>query len=255
MNCLLLFPEEFAGEIATVGGERAKMLIARHALIVGLVIRAGVLHGSLGKAEILDISPEQVRIRFTAEKAAPERFPLHAIIAVPRPQTIKKVIGLGAVTGIASIDFVRAERTEKSYLTSHALREEDIREESYLGLEQAIDTIAPAINVYPRFHPYIEDIFPQKKQGKNNGSEEIVALIAHPDASQTLEEVLAIPAHHHMKVGYLALGPEAGWSEYELTAFNKLGFIAFSLGPRMLRVEQALGVCIGALRSTFVTST
>mgnify|MGYP003376684016 FL=1 len=38
----------------------------------------------------------------------------------------------------------------------------------------------------------------------------------------------------------LAVGPEGGFTDFELTLFGSAGFSAFTLGPRILRVETAL---------------
>ncbi|PYV62914.1 MAG: 16S rRNA methyltransferase, partial [Acidobacteria bacterium] len=51
----------------------------------------------------------------------------------------------------------------------------------------------------------------------------------------------------------LAFGPEGGWKNDELTAFEKAGWISASLGSTILRVETAViaavAVCASVLNS------
>ena len=51
----------------------------------------------------------------------------------------------------------------------------------------------------------------------------------------------------------LAFGPEGGWKNDELAAFDKAGWISASLGPTILRVETAViaavAVCASVLNS------
>ena len=43
----------------------------------------------------------------------------------------------------------------------------------------------------------------------------------------------------------LAVGPEGGWTPYELDMFTSHGFEVFGMGPRILRTDTA---CIGLCR-------
>ena len=47
----------------------------------------------------------------------------------------------------------------------------------------------------------------------------------------------------------LAVGPEPGWSSDELTTLEGLGFMKVGLGPRVVRVEVALGLLLGQLQA------
>ena len=50
----------------------------------------------------------------------------------------------------------------------------------------------------------------------------------------------------------LAIGPEGGWSEYELDQMAAQGFDFFSMGDRILRVETAVTAvcaCVAMLQS------
>jgi RsmE family RNA methyltransferase len=64
-------------------------------------------------------------------------------------------------------------------------------------------------------------------------------LLAHPGAATPLPARLTAGARP-----LLAIGPEGGWTDLELEAFQTCGFERFSLGTRTLRTDTA---CIALL--------
>jgi 16S rRNA (uracil1498-N3)-methyltransferase len=48
----------------------------------------------------------------------------------------------------------------------------------------------------------------------------------------------------------LAFGPEGGWKNDELAAFDKAGWISASLGPNILRVETAVIAAVAVCASS-----
>lgn len=105
-----------------------------------------------------------------------------------------------------------------------------------LGLEQAGDTIAPEIQLYKRFKPFVEDVLP------NLISKESPAYVAHPYAEQSMP--VNIP--HACSV---VVGPEGGFIPYEIDLLTKNGCQAVSLGNRILRTETSISYILGRLFS------
>lgn len=77
-------------------------------------------------------------------------------------------------------------------------------------------------------------------------------LLAHPP-EHNVEDVLShsvvaivaregIATEEHV---VLAIGPEAGWSEREVSVFEEMGFQRVGLGERVLRSETAIDVALG----------
>jgi RsmE family RNA methyltransferase len=103
----------------------------------------------------------------------------------------------------------------------------------FLGLEQACDTVLPAVEIRKRFKPFVEDEVPEIIRGTR-------PLAAHPYAESSC------PRHVNGPVT-LAIGPEGGFIPYEIQLLQKQGFEAVSAGKRILRVEHALPAIIGRL--------
>ena len=102
-----------------------------------------------------------------------------------------------------------------------------------LGLEQAGDTILPAIRLHRLFKPFLREELPKSIGDK-------LALLAHPRGAMEAPRNVRQPV-------VLAIGPEGGFIEQEIQTFREIGFTAVSLGPRILRVETAIACLIGRL--------
>ena len=248
MNCLLLLPTEIHDNSrAVLLGARAKRAFELHGLRVGASIRAAVLNSGLGRASVLESSAERVELDFNITEAPAPRTPYDLIVAVPRPQTVKKVIQLSTMFGISSLHFIRAERCEKSYLSSTALEAPQIEEQIILGLEQAVDCCAPRVLIHQKFRPFVEDVLPQLMEGQARRL--YVADTRSSAGAQCLEA--------GDSGAVCAIGPEQGWNDFELQCFSSAGAQCISLGSRMLRVEVAatallvrMGVCSRAIEGS-----
>ncbi|GAC1374636.1 MAG: hypothetical protein NVSMB40_11840 [Aquirhabdus sp.] len=102
-----------------------------------------------------------------------------------------------------------------------------------LGLEQAGDTVAPVIEVRPRFRPFVEDELPALVLGKT-------AIVAHPYATAVAPIGLTTPC-------VLVVGAEGGFIPFEIDLLEKSGCQSVSLGQRILRTETAVPLLIGRL--------
>lgn len=242
MNLLLLKPQDLLTPTrARIVGPRALALLKTHDLELGVRVRAGVLGAGLGHATVVSMSTDTLELETSFPEVPPPRVPCILIVGLSRPQTIKKVLSAAVTIGIEELHFVRAERGEKSYLSSTVLKPDALVAEVTLGLSQAVDTIAPRIEVHPRFLPFLEDRLPARLSSRNAaGIRKFVA-----DTGSQLRAEVALSAAVSNSVVVMAVGPEAGWSDFELGKFGAQGFQAISLGARMLRVETAATVLMG----------
>jgi RsmE family RNA methyltransferase len=164
----------------------------------------------------------------------PEPLPLTLILALPRPKHLKRIIQGIAAAGIKHLYLISSWRVEKSYWGSPVLNESTLCRHLKLGLEQAGDTRMPTITQRRRFRPFVEDEIPKLVENS-------LAVVAHPYNSS---DNVPVDAHQHIT---LAVGPEGGFIPFELDLMRKQGFLAISLGQRILRVEQAIPALIGKL--------
>jgi len=230
MNLLLLSDEDFLEDgQARVTGRR--LVHAREVLqaAVGAQLRVGRLGGKVGTALVLACDAHQLLLRVELNEAPPPRSGVTLLLALPRPKALKKLLPAVASLGVDRLVLVNSARVQKSYFDSPVLA--DAPGLFALGLEQARDTVAPELLVRERFRPFVEDelhgLFPAQR------------LLAHPAASARLSRSPGPLA--------LAIGPEGGWVPFEVELLEQQGFRAFTLGPRILKVEVAVSFLLGAL--------
>lgn len=236
MNSLLIFPEELKSQNkAVLVGKRASYTREFHGLTKGIKIRATFWNRGLGSAEVIESSAERIVLKTRILKKITKSSHTELIVAVPRPQTVKKIVSTAAMMGVTKVHFIRAERCEKSYLTSNALTEEAIKEEIIKGLEQAYACNPPHVTIHQRFKPFIQDYL--STYLKQHKKQKVVGLIA--DTTKESKSSLAQVKISKSSFVMIAIGPELGWNKFELGLFKDCGFQAISLGPRILRVEVA----------------
>ena len=237
MNTLLLASAELAsaadGVVRLVDDRRVAHVRAVHRATVGATLRVGVVGGRLGTATVVGLDEAALELRVVLDREPPPPLPLLLVLALPRPKVVRRVLQAVATLGVARLCLVAAWRVEKSYWESPLLDAAAVRHELVLGLEQAGDTRLPEVTLHRRFKPFVEDELPALAAGTH-------ALVAHPHATAPCPRAVAERVT-------LAIGPEGGFTEYEIGALAAQGFAAVSLGPRVLRVEQAIPALVGRL--------
>lgn len=239
MNSLIILPHEcVAPSRFILRDERARYALETHELVVGVRCKIGVLGGARGEAQVVSVAPTEVVLEGETPFAALARAPIRLIVAVPRPQTVKKVVQAAGMLGVLSLDFVRSELGEKSYLQSHALEPVQLEAEGCKALEQVWDTHLPLVRVHRTFEYFMRQWVPQLC------ATEQARLIAQPGAAP-----LCVSDREQLAGGaVLAIGPERGWSEGEVRRFEEAGFRPVGLGERVVRVEVALLLLLGQLQ-------
>jgi RsmE family RNA methyltransferase len=235
MNLLLLEPAELdARGRARLTGRRHQH--AREVLRVqaGQTLRVGVRGGLVGTARVLLEDGAALELEVSLEAPPPPRAGVDLVLAIPRPKALKRILPAVASLGVDRVLLVNAARVEKSYFDSKVLAEDFVSGLLDLGLEQARDTVSPQVAVRTRLRPFVEDELPA-------WCGDAVRLLPHPGA--------AAPAPPLSPTGrvVLAIGPDGGWVPSEVALLEAAGFLPFSLGPRILRVEVAVPAALGLL--------
>ena len=128
---------------------------------------------------------------------------------------------------------INSYKVEKSFWQTPWLQEPALHDNLVLGLEQARDTLMPKVHIRKLFKPFVEDELPALLAGKQ-------ALVAHPGSAQPCPVHLPGPAA-------LCIGPEGGFTDYEVDKLQQAGCQAVHLGQRILRVETAVPVLVSRL--------
>jgi 16S rRNA (uracil1498-N3)-methyltransferase len=242
MNLLIINADELDDRgTVTLAGRRA-----RHVLEVlrgkrGQTVRVGVLNGPKGTGTIEEAGKTQVTIRCHFDLDAPPIPRIDVLLALPRPKVMKRLWAPLASMGISRLYLTNAEKVERNYFDTHWL--EPAHREPLLieGLEQAGDTRLPAVRVIRRLKPFLEDELDSECAGSRR-------WIAHPGEETDWGRFRVEIAERVM----LALGPEGGWTEFELKMFDRAGFSRISLGTRTLRTDTACIALLAIMNSAVI---
>lgn len=206
----------------------------------GDLLKVGLLNGLMGEGRYFSTTVSDKNSHVTGQieivhlcQTPPKALPLTLILALPRPNMLKRTLLNISAMGVKHIVILNSAKVEKSYWQSPVLAPDNIRSILIEGLEQARDTILPTIEMMPRFRPYVEDILPMQKQDK-------LCLLAHPYQAESCPVDIQQPT-------ILAIGPEGGWNEFEVQKWQEQGFQSVHLGERILKVETAVPVLLSRL--------
>lgn len=234
MNVILLETDDFlTPSRVRLTGRRfvhiASVLRARE----GDELVVGAVGGLMGKGIVRAIGAEAAELQIVLDREPPPSLALTLVLALPRPKVLNRVIAATASMGVKRIYLINAWRVEKSYWFTPRLALPSLRLQQLLGLEQARDTILPAIETRRLFRRFVEDELPSIAAGTR-------ALVAHPDAADLCPRDVREPVT-------LAIGPEGGFIGKEIESLLAAGFTPVTLGERVLRVETAIASIVGRL--------
>ena len=234
MNLALLFEEDFvAPDRVRLRGRRLEHLKTVLKAGTGHRIPAGRVNGLMGHGEVLSMIETEAELLVTLDQQPPAPLPLTLILAMPRPKMFRRVLQTCASLGVKDLWLINSYKVEKSFWQTPWLTEDHLRENLTLGLEQAKDTLMPQVHIRKLFKPFVEDELPTLLGGKR-------ALVAHPG--------MAAPCPTHLnEPAALCIGPEGGFTDYEVGKLEEAGCQSVHLGPRILRVETAVPVLISRL--------
>lgn len=228
MNLILLFEDDFVEgrQRVRLSGRRYKHARDICRVSVGDELCVGLCNAEIGTGHVTVLNSDHLEMEVNLTKPAPPAAPITLVLALPRPIVLKRVLAAVSSMGVKQVILFHSQRVEKSYWKSPALKEDNIRKQLILGLEQARDTILPKVVLKPLFKPFVEDELPAILKGTR-------PLVAHPESTN--------PCPYHVEGPVtLAIGPEGGFIPYEIEKLMELGFIPVHLGERVLRVETAV---------------
>lgn len=235
MNIVLLDPRQTESPIWTISAKRQLEHLRTHVNVqVGDTLKVGVREGKRYLTEVLSVTEQQIQLQPIHEETVPKKLPVTLIVAMPRPKVLRRLVMDSVTLGVEKIILLHSYRVDKSYWQTPFLQQ--LNQYIDLGLEQAGDTIAPKIEVYKRFKPFVEDILPTLIRA------DCPAYVAHPYVE------MKMPAGIQQGCT-VVIGPEGGFIPYEIDLLIKNGCQAVSLGNRIIRTETVIPYVLGRLFS------
>lgn len=235
MNIVLLDPRQTQAPLWSITAQRQIEHLRTHVNVaVGDHLKVGIRGGMRYLTEIVNISDQVIVLEALHEEPVPAKLPVTLIVAMPRPKVLRRLIMDSVTLGVEKIILLHSYRVDKSYWQSPFLQQ--LEQYVTLGLEQAGDTIAPKIECYKRFKPFVEDILPSLIRADQP------AFVAHPYAEQKMPFALE-------QACTIVIGPEGGFIPYEIELLTKNGCQAVSLGNRIIRTETVIPYVLGRLFS------
>jgi 16S rRNA (uracil1498-N3)-methyltransferase len=236
MNLILLEKKDFIDKHRVrLDDARFEQIKTVHGSVSGDTVRVGELGGLMGEGVIESINDKQLELSVTLKQTPPEKLPLTIILALPRPKMLKRIFRSLSELGVAKLIVINSYKVEKSFWSSPALAPEKVREYLINGLQQSKDTVLPEVSFKKLFKPFVEDELP-------GIIGQTTALVAHPGSSNPCLHQVDSPIT-------LAIGPEGGFTPYEVEKLVAAGCSEIHLGERILRVENAITSLVAKLYS------
>jgi len=211
----------------------ARVLRAEPGMEADVVAGGHVFH-----AEVAAVSPIEVRFNLIAELQADPALPVTLAMAVYKFDRMEWAIEKATELGVAAVAPVIARRTEKHLALAAEKRAERWRRIAHEAAQQSRRSDVPTIY----------DPAPLVGRVRAASAATSIAttsthiVLAEQERTTTLRNALdqaMTSAQAEMPTLEIAIGPEGGWAPEEEALFDANGWIAASLGPRILRAETA----------------
>ena len=228
------FVQQFTGESAVIEGETAHHL--------GRVLRAqaGQLYELsdgiavwLGRIE----SVARDRIQFVLLEEIPAHAPavdLILLLSIVKFDAFEWAIEKATELGVGMIVPVAASRSEKALLAAAGKRLERWEKIVVEASQQSRRVRVPAISSPLRLHEAFNEAYPLGAK----------VILSERSNAPALRDVLSAVT---VSQATLAIGPEGGWTDEELTSAGAAGFRETSLGKLILRTETAVVASLACL--------
>jgi 16S rRNA (uracil1498-N3)-methyltransferase len=229
MNRILFeFSEVDEAGMVAIADHRARHCLAVLKATVGQSLRVGIIDGPRGVGTVEQIDGARIRLRCAWEETQPAAARIDLLLALPRPKVLKRLWAPLASLGVGRVILTNAAKVERNYFDTHWLEAPFYRPLLIEGAAQAGDTRLPEVHIFRQFRPLVEDCL-------GSLGPPAVRVAAHPSATARVRD-LAMRAEDRV---LLAVGPEGGWTDFELGLLAGQGFVGVNLGPRTLRTDVA----------------
>jgi 16S rRNA (uracil1498-N3)-methyltransferase len=227
--------DEFDATTASLTGAQAAHLI--RVLRVKTGMQYDVVVGEhVHRATVEEVGAERVVFTLHERVEVDMPLPLTLVLAVFKFDRLEWAIEKATELGVASIAPVIARRTEKHLAQSAEKRVERWRRIAREAAQQSRRSQVPQIEGPQTLKQFLSAPPCDEKRIVLAEGERVTMLQDCLDGSDAQVQI--------------AIGPEGGWAEEELSLFHAKGWQAASLGARILRAETAAiaSIAIAAAR-------
>jgi 16S rRNA (uracil1498-N3)-methyltransferase len=215
----------------------ARVLRAQPGMEADVVAGGHVFH-----AQVVAVSPGEVRFNLIAELEADPALPITLVISIFKFDHMEWAIEKATELGVAAIAPVIARRTD-----AHLAHAADKRAERWRRIAHEAAKQSRRCDV-----PVIYEPEPLLARVRVPSTATTRVVLAEQERSTTLRAVVeeaVKAAQNQMPTLELAFGPEGGWASEEEALFDANGWRAASLGPRILRAETAAIAALAVVAS------
>ena len=225
---------------ATIVGAQAehmaRVLRAQPGMEADVVAGGRVFH-----AEVAAVAPVEVRFNLIAEVQADPALPVTLVLSIYKFDRMEWALEKATELGVAAVAPVIARRTEKHLALAAEKRAERWRRIVHEAAQQSRRSDVPIV--------YDPASLAARVRAASRASRIVLAEQERTTTlSHALDEAVAAAADE-MPTLEIAIGPEGGWAPDEEALFDANGWLAVSLGPRILRAETAAIAALAVVAS------
>jgi 16S rRNA (uracil1498-N3)-methyltransferase len=200
-----------------------------------------VAGGHVFHAEVAAVAPIEVRFNLIAEVQADPALPVTLVLSIYKFDRMEWALEKATELGVAAVAPMIARRTEKHLALAAEKRAERWRRIVHEAAQQSRRSDVPLI-----FDPAP---LAERVRAASKASRIVLAEQERTTTlSHAIDEAVAAAADE-MPTLEIAIGPEGGWAPEEEALFDANGWIAVSLGPRILRAETAAIAALAVVAS------
>jgi 16S rRNA (uracil1498-N3)-methyltransferase len=214
----------------------ARVLRAQPGMEADVVAGGHVFH-----AEVAAVTPAEVRFNLIAEVQADPALPVTLTLSIYKFDHMEWALEKATELGVAAVAPVIARRTEKHLALAADKRAERWRRIVHEAAQQSRRSDVPLI--------YDPAPLSERVRAASKASR---IVLAEQERTTTLRHALdesVAAAAEEMPTLEIAIGPEGGWAPEEEALFDANGWLAVSLGPRILRAETAAIAALAVVAS------
>jgi 16S rRNA (uracil1498-N3)-methyltransferase len=254
-----------------------------------------VLNRGLGVGAVVDCGNESLRVEVKRDddgdgsELKKKNVEIRVLLACPRPKVLKRMLCHFAMFDIKCVYLFSAEKTERCYFQSDALKEETIEREFTRGVEQnAVSYTFPRVAKCRGLREVLEELIKEDFGGIEGVSERLgsiekgvsfewifnnikttstttsakdddeerksstrLNLLAHPKGSSITETIMRNRNSENSNSQILlAIGPEGGWTDLELGIFSEFDFSNVGLGNKIFTTDVATIALLSSICET-----